>query len=133
MSFLGSKSSKILVREGLLDAAKMGASETYLGAFGVWLGGLPYQIGALATLPQLVGSMAQALGTYLSERAKRSEGAFSLSPSSETSEASEAKRAKKLSICLTLSASSPFIIFNKQKKRQQGSPWRLPESSGTRS
>ena len=68
-----------------------------------------------------------------SERAKRSEGAFSLSPSSETSEAIEAKRAKKLSICLTLSASSPFIIFNKQKTRQQGSPWRLPESSGTRS
>ena len=70
MSFLGSRSSKSLVREGLLDAAKMGSSETYLGAFGVWLGGLPYQIGALATLPQLVGAMAQALGTYLSERAK---------------------------------------------------------------
>lgn len=70
MSFLSSRSSKSLVREGLLDAAKMGASETYLGAFGVWLGGLPYQIGALATLPPLVGSMAQALGMRLSERAR---------------------------------------------------------------
>lgn len=70
MSFLASRSSKSLVREGLLDAAKMGASETYLGAFGVWLGGLPYQIGALATLPPLVGAMAQAVGMRLSERTK---------------------------------------------------------------
>lgn len=70
MSFLTSRSSKSLVREGLLDAAKMGATETYLGAFGVFLGGVPLQIGALATLPPLIGAILQAVGMRLSERAK---------------------------------------------------------------
>jgi hypothetical protein len=56
------------VREGLLDAAKMGATETYLGAFGVFLGGAPLQIGALATLPPLVGAVVQSIGMRLSER-----------------------------------------------------------------
>lgn len=70
MSFLSSRSAKGLVREGLLDAAKMGASETYLGAFGVLLGGTPLQIGALATLPPLVGSIIQSIGMRLSEQAK---------------------------------------------------------------
>lgn len=51
----------------MLDAAKMGASETYLGALGVLLEGAPLQIGALATLPPLVGSMAQSIGMRLSE------------------------------------------------------------------
>ena len=68
MSFLSTRSSKSLVREGLLDAAKMGATETYLGAFGVFLGGAPLQIGALATLPPLVGAIVQAIGMRLSER-----------------------------------------------------------------
>lgn len=70
MSFPRNRSTNSLVKEGLFDAAKMGASETYLGAFGVWLGGLPYQIGALATLPPLIGAMAQAIGMRLSERTK---------------------------------------------------------------
>jgi MFS family permease len=47
----------------------MGATETYLGAFGVFLGGAPLQIGALATLPPLVGAIVQAIGMRLSERA----------------------------------------------------------------
>lgn len=70
MSFISSKSARSLVKEGLLDAAKMGASETYLGAFGVLLGGTPLQIGALATLPPLVGSIIQSIGMRLSEQAK---------------------------------------------------------------
>jgi len=65
-----SRSSKQLVREGLLDAAKMGASETYLGALGVFLEGAPLQIGALATVPPLVGAMAQSIGMRLSETAR---------------------------------------------------------------
>jgi MFS family permease len=48
----------------------MGASETYLGAFGVFLGGAPLQIGALATLPPLVGAIVQALGMRLCEHTK---------------------------------------------------------------
>jgi MFS family permease len=51
----------------MFDAAKMGASETYLGALGVFLGGTPLQVGALATLPPLVGAMAQSIGMRLSE------------------------------------------------------------------
>jgi MFS family permease len=70
VSFLSSRSSRSLIREGLLDAAKMGASETYLGAFGVLLGGSPLQIGALATLPPLIGSIIQSIGMRLSEQAK---------------------------------------------------------------
>ena len=66
MSFLSTRSSKSLVREGLLDAAKMGATETYLGAFGVFLGGAPLQIGALATLPPLIVAIVQAIGMRLS-------------------------------------------------------------------
>jgi MFS family permease len=68
VTFLSTRSSKSLVREGLLDAAKMGATETYLGAFGVFLGGAPLQIGALATLPPLVGAVVQSIGMRLSER-----------------------------------------------------------------
>ncbi len=70
MNFLSTRSSKSLVREGLLDAAKMGAAETYLGAFGVFLGGAPLQIGALATLPPLVGAIVQAIGMRLSEHSR---------------------------------------------------------------
>jgi len=70
VSFLSTRSSKSLVREGLLDAAKMGATETYLGAFGVFLGGAPLQIGALATLPPLIGAIVQAIGMRLSECAR---------------------------------------------------------------
>ncbi len=67
MSFLGTKTSKEIVREGSFDALKIGAAETYFGAFGVFLGGTPLQIGALATLPPLIGAMTQALGMRLAE------------------------------------------------------------------
>jgi MFS family permease len=70
LSFISTKTSKDIVREGNLDALKIGAGETYFGAFGVFLGGSPLQIGALATLPPLVGSMAQVLGMRLAERVK---------------------------------------------------------------
>lgn len=56
------------MREGSLDAVKIGAAETYFGAFGVFLGGTPLQIGALATIPPLIGAMAQTIGMRLAER-----------------------------------------------------------------
>lgn len=68
MSFVSSKTSKDIVKEGSLDAVKIGAAETYFGAFGVFLGGTPLQIGALATVPPLVGAMAQTIGMRLAER-----------------------------------------------------------------
>lgn len=68
MGFLASKTSKDITKEGALDAAKIGLGETYFGAFGVFLGGTPMQIGALATLPPLIGAMCQAAGMQLAER-----------------------------------------------------------------
>jgi MFS family permease len=68
LSFLATKTSKEIVREGALDALKIGTAETYFSAFGVYLGGTPLQIGVLATLPPLIGSMAQAFGMRLAER-----------------------------------------------------------------
>jgi MFS family permease len=65
-----SPSDKAIVREGVFDAVKIGTGETYLGAFAVYLGGTPLQIGALATLPPLVGAVAQSLGVVLVERIK---------------------------------------------------------------
>ena len=58
----------------MYDAAKMGASETYLGALGVFLGGTPLQVGALATLPPLLGAITQSIGMRLSETAKSRRG-----------------------------------------------------------
>lgn len=65
-----SSSGKAIVREGVFDALKIGAGETYLGAFGVYLGGTALQIGALATVPPVVGAIAQSLGVVLIERIK---------------------------------------------------------------
>ncbi len=70
MSFIATKTSKDIVKEGSLDALKIGAGETYFGAFGVFLGGTPMQIGALATLPPLIGAMAQVFGMRLAERVR---------------------------------------------------------------
>ena len=70
MSFLQTKTSREIVKEGTLDAVKIGAAETYFGAFGIFLGGTPLQIGALATLPPLIGAMAQTLGMRLAEQVK---------------------------------------------------------------
>jgi len=68
VNFLSTRTSKDIVKEGALDAIKIGAAETYFSAFGVFLGGTPLQIGALATLPPLIGAMFQAVGMRLAER-----------------------------------------------------------------
>ncbi len=66
---IATKRSEIsLAGEGALDAVKIGAGETYLGAFGVLLGGSHLQIGALATLPPLIGAISQVMGMRLAER-----------------------------------------------------------------
>jgi MFS family permease len=70
VSFLRTKTSREIVKEGVLDAVKIGAAETYIGAFGIFLGGTPLQIGALATLPPLVGAMAQTVGMKFAEQVK---------------------------------------------------------------
>jgi len=78
VKFLKSGSARALVLEGNLDAIKCGTAETYLGAFGIFLGGTPLQIGALATLPALVGSLAQTIGTRLVDQCKSRKGSLSL-------------------------------------------------------
>lgn len=68
MSFIATKTSRDITKEGALDAVKIGVGETYFAAFGVFLGGTPLQIGALATLPPLVGALFQAAGMRLAEQ-----------------------------------------------------------------
>lgn len=68
MSFIQTKTAKEIVREGSFDAVKIGAAETYLSAFGVYLGASPFQLGTLSTLPPLVGAFAQTIGMRLAER-----------------------------------------------------------------
>jgi len=72
VSFITSKVSRDITKEGALDAVKIGTAESYFSAFGVFLRGTPLQIGALATLPPLIGAMFQVLGMRLAEhRASR--------------------------------------------------------------
>ena len=70
MSFLETQSAKGLIKEAKLDAVKIGAGETYLPALGVFLGGTPLQIGALSTLPSLIGAIAQSSGMWLAEKVR---------------------------------------------------------------
>lgn len=67
MSFSDDSSSKALVKEGSLDAVKIGSGDTYLGAFAVALGASAGQLGAITAIPPLVGAIAQVLGMRLAE------------------------------------------------------------------
>lgn len=53
------------VRDGVSQAVMMGAGETYLGPFGIFLGASTIQVGLLATLPQLFGALMQLAGARL--------------------------------------------------------------------
>lgn len=55
------------MREGALDAVKLGLAETYMSAFAIFLGATALQLGALATIPPLLGSFAQIIGMRLAE------------------------------------------------------------------
>jgi MFS family permease len=50
---------KAPLRDGISHAVMLGAGETYLGAFGIFLQASTLQIGLLATLPQVFEAMAQ--------------------------------------------------------------------------
>lgn len=56
------------VFDGMWFSVMLGASESYLGAFGIFLGGTPLQIALLATVPPLIGSLTQLLGVRLLTR-----------------------------------------------------------------
>lgn len=52
------------VRDGVFNAISVGAGESYLSAFGIFLQATPVQIGTLATLPPLIGSVFQSIGVW---------------------------------------------------------------------
>ena len=56
-------SLRAAVRDGVSHAVMMGAGETYLGPFGIFLRATTLQVGLLATLPQLFGSIMQLAGS----------------------------------------------------------------------
>lgn len=55
----GNASLRCSLRDGVWDAIKQGAGETFLGPFGIFLQASTVQIGLLATLPQLFGALMQ--------------------------------------------------------------------------
>ena len=59
------------VRDGCFHAVMLGAGEAYLAAFGVFLGSGTLVIGLLASLPLLLGSLAQLGAVGLLDRASR--------------------------------------------------------------
>lgn len=61
---------KTSVKEGMSHAVMVGAGETYLNPFGIFLKASSVQIGLLTTLPPLIGAIFQVVGVWLMERYK---------------------------------------------------------------
>ncbi|ALP53496.1 hypothetical protein Tel_10265 [Candidatus Tenderia electrophaga] len=59
------------VKDGVAYAVMTGAGEAYFSAFAILLKATPNQIGLLAALPQLIGSLAQLLSAWLGQRSQR--------------------------------------------------------------
>ena len=59
---LKNPSLKASFRDGMSHAVMMGAGETYLGPFGIFLGATTLQVGLLGTLPQFFGAFMQWIG-----------------------------------------------------------------------
>lgn len=55
-------SLRVSIRDGQCHALTLGGGETYLGPFGIFLGAGTLQIGLLATIPALFGSLMQWVG-----------------------------------------------------------------------
>jgi MFS family permease len=60
-------SLKVSVLDAIFFTIMFGVGESYLGAYGVYLGLAPLQIGLLTTLPLFVGALSQLLGVRLME------------------------------------------------------------------
>ncbi len=54
--------------DATFDAAKIGCGELYFAAFALLLGATPFQVGVLATVPILLGSVFQLLSTVVAHR-----------------------------------------------------------------
>lgn len=56
------------IRDGISQSVMMGAGETYLGPFGIFLKASTLQVGLLATIPQLFGAILQLAGAWTMPR-----------------------------------------------------------------
>ena len=61
-------SLRAAIREGISQSVMMGAGETYLGPFGIFLKASTLQVGLLATIPQLFGAITQLAGAWTMPR-----------------------------------------------------------------
>jgi len=59
---------KASVKDGVSHAVMMGAGESYLGPFGIFMGATTIQVGLLDTLPQLFGAIMQFVGARIMPR-----------------------------------------------------------------
>jgi MFS family permease len=59
------------VRDGIFYSIMLGAGETYLSPYGVFLEGSPLQIGLLISFPLLIGALFQVIGVQLMERCNK--------------------------------------------------------------
>jgi MFS family permease len=61
-------SLKAPIRDGVSHAVMLGAGETYLGPYGIFLQATTLQVGLLATLPQLFGAVMQWASALVMDR-----------------------------------------------------------------
>jgi MFS family permease len=65
-----SDSLKASIKDGVSYAVMMGSGETYFGPFGIFLHATTMQVGLLASMPQLFGSVMQWVGAVNMDRIK---------------------------------------------------------------
>lgn len=63
-----SKSLDAAVKDGMAHAAMVGAGETYINAYGLFLRASSFQIGILTSVPPLIGSICQLFSVWVMER-----------------------------------------------------------------
>ena len=66
--FTANVSLQAAIFDAMLFSIMIGAGESYMGAFGIYLQGSPVQIGILGTLPPLIGALFQLFGLTLLAR-----------------------------------------------------------------
>ena len=64
------KSLRSQVQEGACAAVMQGSGETYLSAFALLLHSTPFQIGLLAAVPPIIGTVAQLFSVKVLDRVR---------------------------------------------------------------
>jgi MFS family permease len=68
MNFTSNRNLKSSIRDGINSSAALGAGESYVGAFAVYLKASALQVGILGALPPFLSALSQYLGVYLMEK-----------------------------------------------------------------